>query len=107
VGLKFAGSPAVFWLSLAVTAWLFACAAPSAPGQACDGSGFLLAPTATRPADPDLFSPPAPPPNGGDGVTYCPTAMAEATVPADFPTGFVTTEVTNLSLDSANQELAG
>jgi hypothetical protein len=106
VGLNFSRSSVFFWLGLTVTAWLFACAAPPAPSQSCDGGGFILAPTATRPADPDLFSPPAPPPNGGDDVTYCPTALSEATPPADFPTGFVTTEVTNLSLDSASQELA-
>jgi hypothetical protein len=107
MGLNFARSrQALYWLSLTVTVWLFACTPPPAPGEPCNGSGFILAPTATRLADPDLFSPPAPPPNGGDDVTYCPTPIAGETPPADFPTGFVTTEVTNLSLDGANQELA-
>ncbi|MCI0398016.1 MAG: hypothetical protein L0322_24230 [Chloroflexi bacterium] len=95
-----------FLLGLVVVALLAACASsadPTPPG--CDGNGILIAPTATRPADPDLYSPPAPP-GGGDGASYCPTAVPDATPVADFPTGFAATDVTNLSLDPAGQALA-
>ena len=42
-----------------------ACSSPAEPGPPpCDGGQITLAPTATRPTDPDLFAPPAPPTRG-------------------------------------------
>ncbi|HIP73187.1 MAG TPA: hypothetical protein EYH05_17540 [Anaerolineae bacterium] len=76
---------------------------PEPPG--CDSDGISIVPTATRQTDPDLFSPPAPPPDGGDGAEYCPTPIPAETPAADFPTQFVTTKVANLSLDVTNQDL--
>ncbi|MFQ5420998.1 MAG: hypothetical protein ACE5EY_11635, partial [Anaerolineae bacterium] len=93
-------------LALVLSIWLPACttAEPELPG--CDGDGIVIIPTATRQTDPDLFSPPAPPPDGGDGATYCPTPIPAETPAEEFPEQFVTTEVVNLSLDVANQDLA-
>lgn len=90
-----------------VTVLLVACNSAGEPGlPGCDSNGILIAPTATRPTDPDLFSPPAPPPDGGDGANYCPTPVPAELPAGDFPTQFVTTEVANLSLDVVNQDLA-
>ena len=84
-----------------------ACSSPAEPGPPpCDGGQITLAPTATRPTDPDLFAPPAPPAGGGDETVYCPTPVAEGTPAGEAPTGFVATEVANLSLDLAGQRLA-
>jgi hypothetical protein len=84
---------------------LAACSSPGEPElPGCDSNSILIVPTATRQTDPDLLSPPAPP-DGGDGASYCPTPIPAATPAEDFPTQFVTTEVVNLSLDSANQDL--
>ena len=71
----------------------------------CTGNSIAIVPTATRQTDPDLFSPPVPP-DGGDGADYCPTPIPAETPAAEFPEQFVTTEVVNLSLDIANQDLA-
>ncbi len=85
---------------------LAACAAPGEPAPPdCSGEGIAIIPTATRQTDPDLSSPPVLP-EGGDGATYCPTAVPNQTPAAEFPEQFITTEVVNLSLDAANQELA-
>lgn len=70
----------------------------------CGNDGLIVVPTATRPRDPDLFSPPEPPASG-DGAAYCPTPVVENGPPPEPLTGFVATDVTNLSLDSAGQEL--
>ena len=70
----------------------------------CGSEGFTIIPTATRPRDPDLFSPPEPP-TAGDGVVYCPTPIAQETPSGETPSGFVATDVVNLSLDSAGQEV--
>lgn len=91
-----------------VTASLFvACNSPGEPAPPdCTSAGIAIIPTATRQTDPDLFSPPGPPPDGGDGATYCPTPIP-AEIPAEeFPEQFITTGVTNLSLDVANQDLS-
>lgn len=86
---------------------LLACSNPDVPeSTGCGGDSIAIAPTATRQTDPDLFSPPAPPPDGGDGADYCATPVPAATPATDAPTQFVTTEVANLSLDVSNQELA-
>lgn len=71
----------------------------------CSGDSITIVPTATRQTDPDLFSPPSPP-DGGDGADYCPTPIPAETPAEEFPEQFVTTEVVNLSLDVANQDLA-
>ena len=71
----------------------------------CGNAGFVLAPTATRPADPDLSQPPAPPPDTDD-TEYCPTPTPATTPETDAPTAFVATDVANLALDPAGQELA-
>jgi hypothetical protein len=85
---------------------LAACAAPGEPSPpGCDSNGFIILPTATRPRDPDLFSPPGPPP-GGDGADYCPTPVPPEPQPAAYPTQFVTTDVANLSLHVADQTLS-
>lgn len=90
-----------------VTASLFvACNSPSEPAPPdCTGDSIAIVPTATRQTDPDLFSPPSPP-DGGDGADYCPTPIPAETPAGEFPEQFVTTEVVNLSLDVANQDLA-
>lgn len=90
-----------------VTALLFvACNSPGEPAPPdCTGDSIAIIPTATRQTDPDLFSPPVPP-DGGDGTDYCPTPIPAETPAGEFPEQFVTTEVVNLSLDVANQDLA-
>lgn len=90
-----------------VTSSLFvACTSPGEPAPPdCTGDSISIIPTATRQTDPDLFSPPVPP-DGGDGVDYCPTPIPAETPAEEFPEQFVTTEVVNLSLDVANQDLA-
>lgn len=90
-----------------VTSSLFvACTSPGEPAPPdCTGDGIAIIPTATRQTDPDLFSPPVPP-DGGDGADYCPTPIPAATPAEESPEQFVTTEVVNLSLDVANQDLA-
>ncbi|MCZ7673894.1 MAG: hypothetical protein M5U34_45600 [Chloroflexi bacterium] len=90
-----------------VTASLFvACTSPGEPAPPdCNDDSISIVPTATRQTDPDLFSPPAPP-DGGDGAEYCPTPIPAETPVGEFPEQFVTTEVVNLSLDVANQDLA-
>lgn len=86
---------------------LASCSSPVAPQPlTCDGPQIAIIPTATRQRDPDLFSPPEPPPDGDDGTEYCPTPVAAETPVAEFPTQFITTEVANLSLDVIGQELA-
>ncbi|MCP5099541.1 MAG: hypothetical protein GY943_28640 [Chloroflexi bacterium] len=84
-----------------------ACTATETPSTAlCDLSmgGIILLPTATRPNDPDLFQPPQPQPtNGGSD---CSPGGAFTPLAANVPTQFVTTEIVNLSLDNANQDLA-
>jgi len=83
-----------------------ACNSPGEPAPpACTGDSIAIVPTATRQTDPDLFSPPVPP-DGGDGADYCPTPIPAETPAEEFPEQFVTTEVVNLSLDVANQDLA-
>jgi hypothetical protein len=95
-----------FLLSCLLPALLAACNPPAEPPlPGCESNGILILPTATRPRDPDLFSPPELPP-GGDGAEYCPTPVPPEADPAEYPTGFVTTEVANLSLHVADQELA-
>lgn len=94
-------------LSLILLLFILSACAPSgepAPPD-CTSDGIAIMPTATRQTDPDLFSPPSPP-DGGDGATYCPTPIPAETPAGDFPEQFITTEVVNLSLDSANQDLA-
>ena len=84
---------------------LTACNGVSEGAQAgCANATILTAPTATRPRDPDLSSPPGPPP-AGDGATYCPTPAGPATPTAEPAEGFVATEVVNLSLDHSGQEV--
>lgn len=99
-----------FSVTLATAVLLAACGGSSEPvSQDCTGDGIgdsiVIIPTATRQTDPDLFSPPSPP-DGGDGADYCPTPIPAETLAEDFPEQFVTTEVVNLSLDVANQDLA-
>lgn len=96
----------IFPLMLATAVLLAACGGSDEPiSPDCTGDGIAIIPTATRQTDPDLFSPPSPP-DGGDGADYCPTPVP-AEIPAeDFPEQFITTEVVNLSLDVANQDLA-
>ena len=98
----------VIWtFSLGIGLSLVACATPGEPAPSnCSDEGIAIVPTATRQIDPDLFSPPAPPPDGGDGADYCPTPIPAETPAEDFPEQFITTEVVNLSLDVANQDLA-
>lgn len=85
---------------------LIACTSSTAPPASdCGAEGIGIIATATRQTDPDLFSPPVPP-NGGDGVVYCPTPLPTATAVSDPPQQFVTTDVVNLSLDETNQDLA-
>lgn len=83
---------------------LISCGMQNEHGSSCSNDGFVIAPTATRPRDPDLFSPPEPPASG-DGAVYCPTPIVENGPTPEPLTGFVATDVTNLSLDSAGQEL--
>jgi len=86
---------------------LAACHSAAAPAPpACDNGRIQIAPTATRPADPDLFSPPGLPPDGGNGATYCPTPVPVVSPPVTPPSQFVTAEVVNLSLDVASQTVA-
>ncbi|HID54386.1 MAG TPA: hypothetical protein EYP41_20405 [Anaerolineae bacterium] len=83
-----------------------ACAAPAAPALPdCNSDRIVIIPTATRQTDPNLANPPILP-EGGDGATYCPTAVPHETPGADFPEQFITTEIVNLSLDVTSQELA-
>ncbi len=88
------------------TLWASACtsATETVPSD-CAANGIAIIPTATRQADPNLFIPPAPP-NGGGVDAYCPTPVPAATLLAQIPEQFVTTEVANLSLDIENQDLA-
>ena len=94
----------IFTLSIIMTG-LAACtvaAEPAEPG--CTSRGIQIVPTATRERDPDLFSPPAPPADAGDGPCL---PLVGPEQPADeFLEQFVTTEVVNLSLDITDQELA-
>ncbi len=83
-----------------------ACTSPGEPPPPdCSGDSIAIVPTATRQTDPDLFSPPSPP-NGGDGGVFCPTPVPAETPAEESPEQFITTEVANLSLDVANQDLA-
>lgn len=92
--------------TLVTTSLFVACTSPGEPAPPdCSGDSIAIIPTATRQTDPDLFSPPAPP-DGGDGADYCPTPIPAETPAGEFPEQFVTTEVVNLSLDVANQDLA-
>lgn len=69
---------------------------------ACDSGGLLIALTATHP----VYVPPTLS-NSSEGAVYCPTAapddIALATI---YPEQFTTAEITNLPLDSGDQELA-
>ena len=76
------------------------------PPLDCDSSGFHILPTLTRAADPDLFSPPAPPDGDDDDADYCPTPIPTGTPAVDPPAGFTATGVVNLSLDIADQTLS-
>ncbi len=92
--------------SLLLLAFLTGCNGDDEPALPdCNGDGFQIIPTATRPSDPDLFNPP-PPPDEGDNAIYCLTPIPTATPIAMPPSGFTATEVINLSLDIADQELA-
>ena len=95
-----------FYAVLTLLLTLAACnTAEEITPPACDSGSILIAPTATRPIDPDIYVPPTLP-NSGDGAVYCPTAVPEATaLPATYPEQFTTAEVSNLSLDSGDQEL--
>jgi len=94
------------YLILLVTLIVTACNTPEeATPPACDSGSILIAPTATRPTDPDIYVPPTLPDNG-DGAVYCPTAVPDDIVSDTYPEQFTTAEITNLSLDSGNQELA-
>lgn len=85
---------------------LAACASTGDPAPPdCTADGIAIIATATRQTDPDLYNPPVPP-GGGDGAVYCPTPAVTTEPAAEFPEQFVTTEVVNLSLDVANQDLA-
>ncbi len=96
----------LFSFTLATAALLAACGGSDEPvSPDCTGDGIAIIPTATRQTDPDLFSPPSPP-DGGDGADYCPTPIPTELPAEDFPEQFITTEVVNLSLDVANQDLA-
>lgn len=97
----------VIWnVSLGVVLLLTACTTPGEPfPPSCNNVSIFMSPTPTRQLDPDLLHPPSPP-NGGDGTSYCPTPLVEAAPVTDFPQQFITTDVVNLSLDSAHQELA-
>lgn len=90
-----------------VTSSLFvACTSPGEPAPPdCTGDSISIIPTATRQTDPDLFNPPTPP-DGGDDTTGCATPIPVDTVPAELGEQFVTTEVANLALGVANQDLA-
>lgn len=95
-----------FPLILATAVLLAACAHPVPPvSPGCLTNGITIIPTATRQTDPDLLSPPSPP-DGGHSADYCPTPVPAETPVEDFPEQFITTEVVNLSLDVANQDLA-
>lgn len=83
---------------------LAACSPEQEPG--CSSGGVAILPTATRQADPDLDSPPATPPNGGDGTANCPTPPPGQTPTATPASGFLATDVVNLSLDIPDQTLA-
>lgn len=93
------------FLILLIALALTGCNTPNEPTPpACDSDGILIAPTATRPTDPDIYVPPTLP-NSGDGTVYCPTAVPdETTATTTYPEGFVTAEVVNLSLDSGDQK---
>ncbi|HUM67361.1 MAG TPA: hypothetical protein PLK31_00770, partial [Chloroflexota bacterium] len=92
--------------TLLVVLLLTACNSPGQPQPpGCASNGMGIIPTATRQTDPDLFNPPTPP-DGGDDTTSCPTPIPVDIVPEEFPEQFVTTEVVNLTLDIANQDLA-
>lgn len=85
---------------------LAGCATPAAPAPPdCSGETVYIIPTATRLADPDLFSPPAPPESGGGG-SGCPSPEGAEASFDEPPEAFVATEVVNLSLDIDNQNLA-
>ncbi|HRQ42338.1 MAG TPA: hypothetical protein PLD25_30855 [Chloroflexota bacterium] len=91
---------------LLVVLLLAACNSPGEPPPpGCASNGMGIVPTATRQTDPDLFSPPTPP-DGGDDTAACPTLIPVDMVPAEIPAQFVATEVVNLTLDVANQDLA-
>jgi len=93
------------YLILLVTLIATACNTHEAPTPpACDSGSILIAPTATRPTDPDIYVPPTLPDNG-DGAVYCPTAVPDDIIPDAYPEQFITAEITNLSLDSGDQEL--
>lgn len=91
---------------LLVVLLLVACNSPGQPQPpGCASNGMGIIPTATRQTDPDLFNPPTPP-DGGDDTTGCATPIPVDTVPAELGEQFVTTEVANLALGVANQDLA-
>lgn len=93
-------------LILLTAVLLAACNSPAQPLPLdCLTNDIAIIPTATRQTDPDLFSPPVPP-DDGNGADYCPTPIPAETPSAASPEQFVTTEVVNLSLDVANQDLA-
>jgi hypothetical protein len=99
-------NPRLFLLTCLLPALLAACNTPAEPPlPGCESNGILILPTATRPRDPDLFSPPELSPGGGDAGD-CPTPMPTEVELAEYPTGWVTTEVANLSLHVADQNLA-
>jgi hypothetical protein len=85
---------------------LAACGATAEPTPLdCGSQPIVVAPTATRERDPDLFSPPSSA-GGGDGRVYCATPVPPTGPQAEPPDGFVATEVVNLSLDIGGQDLA-
>ncbi|MBX3055902.1 MAG: hypothetical protein KF770_05455 [Anaerolineae bacterium] len=91
---------------LLVVLLLVACNSPGEPQPpGCASNGMGIIPTATRQTDPDLFNPPTPP-DGGDDTAACPTPIPVDIVPAELGEQFITTKVTNLALDVANQDLA-
>jgi hypothetical protein len=100
--------PGRCWVNFLFIFLLLLLLAACSPGQqvpGCSSDGIVLLPTATRQSDPDLSSPPGPPPAGDDGSAYCPTPIPAETPVAEYPTQFMTTEVANLSLDITGQEL--
>jgi hypothetical protein len=96
--------PVCFFM-IFTTLLLAACAdAPESEVASCESNGIQIIPTATRATDPDLFSAPN---TSEDGASNpCPpVATSTANAPVSPPTQFVSTEVVNLSLDAANQDL--
>ena len=93
----------VFTLCWAIPV-LLSCTVHATAVQGCSSAGITLLPTATRPSDPNL-SQPIQVVSAETPIAYCPTPIPSTTSIASPPSHFSAANVTNLSLDSADQTL--